>query len=100
MTQQIERRKAERRTDEEDLSPEYLELLEVCGGEIRARDRAVLAERRKEGAPGASVIERTASAEAIVPVEPTRAASGQTGAVETSAPRTAPISADRRAQSG
>ena len=46
-----ERRRAERRQAdrdlEEDLSPEYLALLEVCGGEIRAADRAVLAERRE-----------------------------------------------------
>ena len=51
MSVQIERRRAERRqTDpspEDDLSPEYLALLEVCGGEIRASDRAVLAERRQ-----------------------------------------------------
>ena len=51
MSVQIERRRAERRqTDpspEDDLSPEYLALLEVCGGEIRASDRAVLAERRE-----------------------------------------------------
>jgi hypothetical protein len=50
MSMQNERRRAERRqTDanaEDDLSPEYLALLEVCGGEIRASDRAVLAERR------------------------------------------------------
>ena len=51
MSVQIERRRAERRqTDpspEDDLSPEYLALLEVCGGEIRASDRAALAERRE-----------------------------------------------------
>jgi hypothetical protein len=54
MSVQIERRRTERRQAdpgaEEDLSPEYLALLEVCGGEIRASDRAVLAERR-EAAP-------------------------------------------------
>jgi hypothetical protein len=51
MTVQIERRRAERRQadpkPDDDLSPEYLALLEVCGGEIRASDRAVLAERRE-----------------------------------------------------
>ena len=51
MSVQIERRRAERRqtapSPEDDLSPEYLALLEVCGGEIRASDRAVLAERRE-----------------------------------------------------
>jgi len=51
MSVKIERRRAERRqadpNAEEDLSPEYLALLEVCGGEIRASDRAALAERRE-----------------------------------------------------
>ena len=51
MSVQTERRRAERRQadpkPEDDLSPEYLALLEVCGGEIRASDRAVLAERRE-----------------------------------------------------
>jgi hypothetical protein len=51
MSTQIERRRAERRqaepNSEDDLSPEYLALLEVCGGEIRASDRAALAERRE-----------------------------------------------------
>ena len=45
MSQQTERRKADRSADEE-LSPEYLALLEVCGGEIREGDRAALAKRR------------------------------------------------------
>jgi hypothetical protein len=48
---QIERRRAERRQPEPkqdaELSPEYLALLEVCGGEIRASDRVALAERRE-----------------------------------------------------
>jgi len=51
MSIQIERRRAERRQadpkPEDDLSPEYLALLEVCGGEIRASDRAALAEHRE-----------------------------------------------------
>ena len=51
MSVQTERRQAERRQadprPEDDLSPEYLALLEVCGGEIRASDRAALAERRE-----------------------------------------------------
>jgi len=50
MSMQNERRRVERRQAdanvEDELSPEYLALLEVCGGEIRASDRAVLAERR------------------------------------------------------
>ena len=50
MSVQTERRRTERRQadpkPEDDLSPEYLALLEVCGGEIRASDRAALAERR------------------------------------------------------
>ena len=50
MSMQNERRRAERRqadaNAEDDLSPEYLALLEVCGGEIRASDRAFLAKRR------------------------------------------------------
>jgi hypothetical protein len=45
MSQQTERRKADRTADEE-LSPEYLALLEICGGEIRESDRAALAKRR------------------------------------------------------
>ncbi len=51
MSEQTERRRAERRQADpeadEELSAEYLALLEVCGGEIRASDRAVLAERRQ-----------------------------------------------------
>ena len=51
MSVNTERRRAERRQadpkPEDDLSPEYLALLEVCGGEIRASDHAVLAERRE-----------------------------------------------------
>ena len=51
MSVQKERRRVERRqgdaNGEDELSPEYLALLEVCGGEIRASDRAVLAERRE-----------------------------------------------------
>jgi len=62
MSTQIERRRAERRQadpkPEDDLSPEYLALLEVCGGEIRASDRAVLAERRE-----ATLLESQAIAE-------------------------------------
>jgi len=62
MSIQIERRRAERRQadpkPEDDLSPEYLALLEVCGGEIRASDRAVLAERRE-----ATLLESQAIAE-------------------------------------
>ena len=46
----IERRQADRRSSDEDLSPEYLALLDVCGGEIRAGDRAVLSRRRQGSA--------------------------------------------------
>jgi hypothetical protein len=46
MNEQIERRRAERRASDEELSPEYLAVLEVCGGDIRAADRARLAQRR------------------------------------------------------
>ena len=46
MTTPVERRKASREADDA-LSPEYLAVLEVCGGEIRESDRPVLAERRK-----------------------------------------------------
>lgn len=69
MSTQIERRRAERRqaepnTDDE-LSPEYLALLEVCGGEIRASDRAVLAERREAmQAEAAAIAETTRRKEA------------------------------------
>jgi len=52
MTQQNERRRAERRTEDDVLAPEYLALLEVCGGEMRAADRTLLEQRRRriEGA--------------------------------------------------
>ncbi len=49
MSQQIDRRRAERRTEADELSPEYLALLEVCGGEMRASDRELLAQRRQSG---------------------------------------------------
>jgi predicted RNA-binding Zn ribbon-like protein len=49
MNRLIERRRGERRA-EENPAPEYLAMLEVCGGEIRAGDRAMLAERRRTGA--------------------------------------------------
>jgi hypothetical protein len=42
----IERRQPDRSADEA-LSPEYLRVLEICGGEIRESDRAALAERHK-----------------------------------------------------
>jgi hypothetical protein len=46
MNSQIERRKASR-VAEEGLSPEFLAVLAVCGGEIRESDKPALAERRK-----------------------------------------------------
>ena len=51
MSPKIERRQADRRSSDDDLSPEYLALLDVCGGEIRAGDRARLSSRR-QGLPG------------------------------------------------
>ena len=91
MTQQTERRKAERRTDDEELSPEYLELLEICGGEIRARDRAILAGRRKDGPEAAAAPGGPADA-------PTVAGSGQRQA-DGDGPDSAAAAADRRAHS-
>jgi hypothetical protein len=49
MTPPKDRRRAERRSESEGLAPEYLEVLAVCGGEIRAADRAALAGRRRDG---------------------------------------------------
>jgi hypothetical protein len=46
MNDQSERRKTSRGPDET-LSPEYLAVLEVCGGEIRESDKPVLEERRR-----------------------------------------------------
>ena len=52
MNSPVERRKASQSADEA-LSPEYLAVLEVCGGEIRESDRPVLDERRRpEGESG------------------------------------------------
>ncbi|MEO5845491.1 MAG: hypothetical protein ABIQ33_11700 [Caldimonas sp.] len=83
MTEQTERRRAERRQTEpeteEDLSPEYLALLEVCGGEIRASDRALLAERRKsaqaEAKPARAADQRVEVEQAALP-SPDRRRSG------------------------
>jgi hypothetical protein len=90
MTQPIERRKGERRTEEEELSPEYLELLEVCGGDIRARDRAMLASRRT----GAALSEGSPAAERLGGAD-----SGQPPAESAAEEPVAPA-ADRRARSG
>ena len=46
MNSQLERRKASR-VAEDALSPEYLAVLAVCGGDIRESDKIVLAERRR-----------------------------------------------------
>ena len=75
MSVQIERRRSERRqaepNSEDDLSPEYLALLEVCGGEIRASDRAVLAERREamqaEAQSPRAVTKKETAADAALP---------------------------------
>jgi hypothetical protein len=45
MSQDNERRRADR-SAADDLSPEVLELLEMCGGAIRESDRETLARRR------------------------------------------------------
>lgn len=67
MSQQIDRRRAERRTEAEELSPEYLALLEVCGGEMRASDRALLAQRRRavEGTDAVREAKMADSAESV-----------------------------------
>ena len=75
MSVQIERRRSERRqaepNSEDDLSPEYLALLEVCGGEIRASDRAVLAERREamqaEAQAASTVAKKKTAADTALP---------------------------------
>ena len=46
MNSQVERRKSNR-VAEEGLSPEYLAVLAVCGGQIRESDTPVLEERRR-----------------------------------------------------
>ena len=46
MSTQVERRKTSRAA-EDALSPEYLAVLAVCGGEIRESDKPALAERRR-----------------------------------------------------
>ncbi|HEY2560930.1 MAG TPA: hypothetical protein VGI48_14590 [Caldimonas sp.] len=68
MNAQIERRRGERRA-EENPAPEYLAMLEVCGGEIRASDRAILAEWRRTGAVAASggAVRQSAAAADVVP---------------------------------
>jgi hypothetical protein len=75
MREQIERRRSERRQAdpgaEEELSPEYLALLEVCGGEIRASDRAALAERRdaaQAAADAAPEADKKDAAQAALPL--------------------------------
>jgi len=62
MNRPIERRQSERRA-EEPVSPEFLRVLEICGGELREGDRAVLGggtgeargagDRRKSGGTAA-----------------------------------------------
>ena len=47
MNRLIERRQSERRVDEP-VSPEFLRILEICGGELREGDRAVLSGGRTE----------------------------------------------------
>ena len=80
MSVQIERRRTERRQadprPEDDLSPEYLALLEVCGGEIRASDRALLAERREAMQAESEALaekKKEAAAQAELPVADRRA---------------------------
>ena len=71
MNRLIERRQSERRVDEE-VSPEYLRVLEVCGGEIRESDRAALGGGRRE-VRGAGD-RRKAAGTAADRAEPARAA--------------------------
>jgi hypothetical protein len=82
MSVQIERRRTERRQGEpnadDELSPEYLALLEVCGGEIRASDRAALAERREameaEGRAAQAEAKKEGAAQAALPAADRRRA--------------------------
>jgi hypothetical protein len=75
MSEQTERRRSERRQADagadDELSPEYLALLEVCGGEIRASDRAALAERREameaEGRAALAQAKKESAAQAALP---------------------------------
>jgi hypothetical protein len=53
MGPKIERRRAERRADG-NPAPEYLAILEICGGELRAGDRALLAAWRRAGRASAA----------------------------------------------
>ena len=46
MSSQVERRKSGR-IAEDGLSPEYLAVLAVCGGDIRESDKPLLSERRR-----------------------------------------------------
>ena len=46
MNSQVERRKSNR-VAEDAVSPEYLAMLAVCGGDIRESDKPALAERRR-----------------------------------------------------
>jgi hypothetical protein len=76
MNHQTDRRHADRRTDDDELSPEYLALLEVCGGEMRASDRTLLAQRRRsiEGADAVGALPAPASTEPVRPAADRRAA--------------------------
>jgi hypothetical protein len=79
MSARIERRQADRRSSDEELSPEYLALLDVCGGEIRASDRAVLSSRRRglQAESGDTKDEHTAvAAEAPPPARDRRSPKG------------------------
>ena len=46
MNSQVERRKSNRAA-EDALSPEFLAVLAVCGGDIRESDKPALTERRR-----------------------------------------------------
>jgi hypothetical protein len=70
MSPKTERRQADRRSSDEELSPEYLALLDVCGGEIRAGDRAVLSSRR-QGLPGEAPGDQVAVVPEAEPAAPT-----------------------------
>ena len=77
MNRPIERRQSERRADEP-VSPEFLRVLELCGGELRQGDRAVLGRaRRAARATGAS-----RAARQTTPSGPARRATAATDVLE------------------
>jgi hypothetical protein len=76
MNRLIERRQSERRADEA-VSPEFLRVLEVCGGELRQGDRAALAGGTYQ--PRGANDRRKADGVAADPAEPAQAAPAAAG---------------------